>query len=87
MANLHKGTPITEVHQVMRAEMVPIDPDGKYLLHINFGPVPPQHRAELIKALEVNFTRWWASDKPVFMVPTFGQPLKIYRLDEEETDE
>lgn len=87
MANLDKGTPITEVHQVMRAEMVYIDPDKKYLMHINFGPVPPQHRKRLLETFNERFAAWYASDIPVFTIHTFGQPLRIYKLDEEEDSE
>jgi hypothetical protein len=86
MANLHKGTPINEVPQVMRADMIKIDPKSKYLLHINWGPVPQQHRGSLIREFEERLAEWYQSDKPVFTIFTYGQPLKIYKLDNEEQE-
>jgi hypothetical protein len=84
---LHKGTPIKEVPQIARADMVPIDSKGKYLLHINFGPVPHEQRVRLLAELKKKLYEWWRSDEPVFIITTWGQPLKIYRVDEEENNE
>lgn len=84
MANLHRGTPIKLAPKVMRADMVKVDPKGKYLLHINFGPVPQQHRRELMEVFEANLREWYNSDRPIFSIFTWGQPLTLYRIDEVE---
>lgn len=72
--------------KAFRADMMPIDPDGKYIMAIDWGAMPPTLRKRTIDNFNASLKAWWESPDPLYTIHTFGQPLTLYRVDEDENE-
>lgn len=69
-----------------KATVVPIDPEGKYVLLIDFEFLDDKQRVAIKGKFMDDFRRWWESDAPLYVIATFGGTLVLQRVDEEEPE-
>ena len=72
--------------RAFRADMIKVDPQGKYLLWIDWGSMSSKDKREIVQRFEEKLKQWMESGAPIFTVQTFGQQLKMFRIDEENNE-
>ena len=63
---------LTEI-RAFRVDMIKVDPQGKSLLWIDWGPMPNKVKKEIGQRFEEKLKQWMESGAPIFTVQTFGQ--------------
>lgn len=66
-----------------KATVIPIDPEGKYVLLIDFGPLDEEQKVIAKRKFMGNLQEWWASDNPLYVIATFGSTLVLQKVSEE----
>lgn len=64
----------------VKATVIPIDPEGKYILLIDFGSLNEEQKVIAKRKFMDSLQEWWASNNPLYVIATFGGTLALQKV-------